>query len=162
MSNIVLRTSALAVALTGLALADLKACPEIKPAEKLTLKSHYTGKVIVDGARQIFLTVTMDSKKGGSGTLTFDPNIYENGTATQIAIHNIAIRMELVPNEDHAAKGRRLYALKRDGVDDFLGRARLQEEPARWFLAIPEEDGMPAWLILADHDGKFQDIIVLE
>ena len=150
MSNIVLRTSALAVALTGLALVDLKACPEIKPAEKLTLKSRYTGKVIVDGARQVTLSVTLDEKGGGLGSLTFDPNIYENGTATQIAIHKYLIRMQPVRDEEYAAKGRRLYELKREILEDSLGKDRLKDEPVRWFLVIPEKPGTPSWFVLAD------------
>jgi len=163
MLNIVSRSSALVVALMGLAFADLQACPEIKPAEKLTLKSHYTGKVLVDGARRVTLTLTLDSKTGGSGTLTFDPNTYfKNGSATQIAIHTIAIRADLVPNEDHAAKGRRLYELRRDEVDFLGGRSGLIAEPVRWYLAIPEKPGTPSWLILADEKGKFHDIIVIE
>jgi len=162
MLNIVLRTSALIVALTGLALTNLKACPEIKPAEKIEFKSRYSGKVILDGARQVKLWLVLDGKGGGSGVLTFDPNLYEDGSATQIAIKDIAVRAKLIHDENHAAKGRRLYELKIDTRVDQLLESKLRDEPVRWFLVVPEKKGMPSWFVLADKDGKFQDIIVME
>jgi hypothetical protein len=128
-----------------------------KSPETLTLKSGYSGKVLVDGARRVSLSVTLDEKGDGSGTLTLDPNIRDGARSTTIAIRDIPVRVRLVPDEGQAGKGRRLYELRRTGPE---GKA--EEGGERWFLAGPLKGGTPCWLVFADKDGKFQDILVLE
>jgi hypothetical protein len=162
MLNIVLRLGATMLALAGLDLTDLAACPVKEPAPTLTLKSRYTGKVIVDGARRITLMASLDAKGSGSGTLTFDPNIYDGTSATQIAIHPIAIRLHQVHDDEYAAKGRRLYEIKRDSREETIHKCSLALTPPRWFLVVPETKGQPSWLVLTDESGKFHDIVVLE
>jgi hypothetical protein len=156
MSKVLSRVSILVVALTGLVVVDLRARAEEAKAEKILLKSNYSGKRMIDGARRVILSATLDDKDGW-GTLSFDPNVYDGDTATQIAIEQISVRLELVQDDEHAAKGRRLYELKR--VEE---GCRIDVGPARWFLIKPLKAGQPAWLVFADKDGKFQDVLTLE
>jgi hypothetical protein len=128
-----------------------------KPSEKLDLKSGYTGKVLVDGARRVVLSVTLDDKGGGSGTLTLNPNIVAGGRSTLIAVRDIPVRLRLVQDEGQAGKGRRLYELQRTGPE-----GKVEEGGERWFLVRPLKAGAPCWLVFADKDGKFQDILMLE
>ena len=162
MLSIVLELVATVVALIGLALADLGACPLSPPPTTLTLKSHYTGKAIVDGARRITITATLDAKGGGTGTITFDPNTYTGTSATQIAIQSRAIRLEQVQDDEHAAKGRRLYAITIESRDETIHKRSLSLQKPRRFLVVPEAKGQSSWLVLTDESGKFRDIIVLE
>jgi len=157
MSNIVSRGAVLVPALVCLLVVELQLRAEDKPPEKLVLKSGYSEKVLVEGARRVSLSITLDEKGGGSGTLTFDPNIRNGETSTQIAIKEIPIRVRLARDEGQAGKGRRLYELRRAELE-----GQPEEERARWFLVRPLKEGMPCWLVLADKDGKFQDILVLE
>jgi len=160
MSNVLSRGGLVAAALVCFAVSGLpvRACPP--PPETLTLKSGYTSKVQIDGARQVVLSVTLDARGSGSGTLSFDPNILNEFGSTQIAIKDIPIRIELVRDDEPAAKGRRLYELKREVLDDSLGRARV--EAVRWFLVRPFKDGAPCYLVFVDKDGKFQDVLTLQ
>jgi hypothetical protein len=157
MSNILSRGVVLATALVCLVVVELQVRAEDKPPEKLALQSGYSGKVLVDGARRISLSVVLDEKGGGSGTLTLDPNIRDGERSTQIAIQEIPIRLRLAQGEGQAGKGRRLYELKRTGPE-----GQPEEGGERWFLVRPLKEGMPCWLVFADKDGKFQDILVLE
>ena len=161
MCNIVLWMSALAAVFVPLfsPTADRDAK---RPAAPLTLKSRYSGEIIADGARRVALTVMLDGKGGGSGTLSFDPNIYDANGATQIAIHQVAVRLNQVQDAAHAAKGRRLYEIKRDGRDEWFRKCGEVLEPARWFLVLPEKKDHPSWLVITDTAGKFQDIIVMD
>jgi len=125
--------------------------------ETLTLKSGYTGKMLVDGARRVGLSVTLDAKGDGSGTLKLDPNISDGAISTTIAVREIPVRVRLVADEGQAGKGRRLYELKRTGPE-----GKVEEGGERWFLVRPLKKGAPSWLVFADKDGNFQDILVLE
>ena len=157
MSNILARGGVLATALICLVVIELQLRAGYKPPEKLALKSGYSGKVLVGGARRVSLSVVLDEKGGGSGILTLDPNIWDGERSTAIAIREIPIRLRLAQDEGQAGKGRRLYELKRAGPE---GQA--EEGGERWFLVRPLKEGMPYWLVFADKDGKFQDILVLE
>jgi hypothetical protein len=161
MCNIVLWMSALAAIFAPLfhSAADRS---EKRPATPLTLKSRYSGEIIADGARRVTLTVTLDDKGEGSGTLSFDPNTYDAHGATQIAIHHVQVRLHQVKDAAHAAKGRRLYEIKREGRDEWLPTCGEVIVPARWFLVLPEKKDNTSWLVLTDTAGKFQDIIVME
>ena len=103
MANVFLRAGVLVV-LAGLAGGDPRARAEDRPNDSLTLKSGYSGKWLAGGARRVHLTVTLDEKGNGSGTLTLDPNIYEGAKATQIAIQKIPVRVRLA----HDRRGLRL------------------------------------------------------
>ena len=156
MANIVLRAGVLVV-LAGLAGGDPRVRAEDRPNDSLTLKSGYSGKWLAGGARRVHLTVTLDEKGNGSGTLTLDPNIYEGAKATQIAIQKIAVRVRLAHNEEAAAKGRRLYELRRSGEE-----GKVDETGEHWLLVRPLKAGAPSWLVFADMDGKVQDVLMLE
>jgi len=157
MSNVISRRGLLAAALGGVASLGLPAREKERPSETIHLKSDYSGKWLVSGARQVSLSVTLRATGNGSGTLTLDPNIYDRGMATQIAIHEISVRVELVHDDEQSAKGRRLYELKKTGLD---GKVEAGDE--RWFLLKPIREGMPCWLLFADRDGKFEEVLILE
>jgi hypothetical protein len=157
MSNVMSRRGALAAALGGIASLGLPARAKDRPTATINLKSGYSGKWLVAGARRVSLSVTLRVSGNGSGTLTLDPNIYEGGTSTQIAIHQIAVRVELIHDDEQSAKGRRLYELKQTGLDD-----KLEARRERWFLVKPIREGMPCWLVFADKDGTLQDVLIVE
>jgi hypothetical protein len=126
MSNILSRGVVLAAALICLVVVALPAPADNKPPAKRTLKSGYSGKVLVGGARQVSLSVALDELGGGSGVLTLDPNIRDGGISTQIAIQEIPIRLRLAQDEGQAGKGRRFYELKRtwpEGKEEVGGSA---------------------------------------
>ena len=157
MSNVISRRGLLAAALGGVASLGLPARAKERPSETIHLKSGYSGKWLVSGARRVSLSVTLRATGNGSGTLTLDPNIYDRGMATQIAIHEISVRVELVHDDEQSAKGRRLYELKKTGLD---GKVEAGDE--HWFLVKPIKEGMPCWLLFADRDGKFEEVLILE
>jgi hypothetical protein len=72
--------------LVCLVVVGLQAWADDQPPEKLTLKSGYSGKVLVNGARRVSVSMTLDEKGGGSGALTLDPNIVDGGASTTIAV----------------------------------------------------------------------------
>jgi hypothetical protein len=155
MSCILSRAVVLAVALICPVVVAPRVRADDKSSERLTLKSGYSGKVLVDGARSVSLSVTLDTKGGGSGTLTLDPNLRDGLKSTTIAIREVPVRLRLVQDEGQPGKGRRLYELKRT-------HAKVEEGGHRRFLVRPLKKGMPCWLVVADKDGKFQDILLLE
>ena len=160
MSKILSRTSVLAAVLLCLVVLNFRLCADERRPDKLTLKSGYSGKVLIDGARQIYLSATLDEEGKGWGKLAFDPNIREGNTSTQIAIQEIPIELRLVRGEEQAAKGRRLYEVKRSTPLDPMGKAK--EDGDHWFLVRPLKEGMPCWLVLAGKDGKVQDVLMLK
>src|SRR6476469_4732160 len=103
MSNVLWRMGVLVLLVE--AGGDLWVRAEDRSDDTLTLKSGYSGKWLAGGARRVHLTVTLDEKGNGSGTLTLDPNIYEGAKATQIAIQKIPVRVRLAHDEEAAAKG---------------------------------------------------------
>src|SRR5262245_2060167 len=157
MSNIMSRRGALAAALAGVALFQLPAQAADRRLEELTLKSGYSGNWLVSGARRVSLSVTLNHRGSGSGTLTLDPNIYDRGTSTQIAMHEIAVQVQLVQDDEQTAKGRRLYELKRTGLD-----GAVEHGGERWFLVRPIKERTPSSLIFADKEGKLHDVLMLE
>jgi hypothetical protein len=157
MSNILSRRSVLAAALGGVVATTLRVRADGKQLGKLNLASGYSGKILVDGARRVFLSATRDEKGEGSGTLTFDPNITDGIRSTTIGIRSIPIRLQLVRDEERITKGRRLYELTRTGAKD---EGEIGGE--RWFLIQPLKEGAPHWLVFADKDGKFLDTLMLE
>jgi hypothetical protein len=157
MANVMSRRGVLAAALGGIASLGLPSRAEERPTATINLKSGYSGKWLVAGARRVSLSVTLGASGNGSGTLTLDPNIYDRGTATQIAIHQIDVRVELIHDDDQSAKGRRLYELKKTGLD---GKVEAGDE--HWFLVKPIKEGMPCWLLFVDKDGKFEEALILE
>ena len=157
MWKIISRRVVLAAALAGGAILAFPAWAKDNTAEELTLKSAYSGKVLVAGARQVHLSVTLDEKGDGSGTLTLDPNLHERERSTTAAVRQIPVRVQLVRDEEQSAKGRRLYELKKTGPE-----GKLEEAGGRWFLVKPIREGTPCWLVFADQDGKFRDVVALE
>ncbi|HKA08583.1 MAG TPA: hypothetical protein VKD71_15095 [Gemmataceae bacterium] len=157
MSYVLSRTGVLAAALASFVLVDGPGRAEDKRGQELNLMSRYAGNVLVDGARRVSLSVTLDGKGGGSGTLTFDPNIYEGETATCIAVKYFKVRVEAVADAENETKGRRVYELKQTGPE---GKVETGDE--RWFLVRPIKGGADCWLVFADKDGKFRDILMLE
>jgi len=157
MSYVLSRTSMLAAALASFVLVAPPSRGDDRRGEELNLTSRYTGKVLVDGARSVSLSVTLDGKGGGSGTLRFDPNIYDGDTATQIAIKYVSVQAEVFADTEYESKGRRVYELKRKGEE---GKVETGDE--RWFLIRPLKDGVPCTLIFADKDGKVRDMVMLE
>jgi hypothetical protein len=146
----------LALALASFVLIDPPSRADDRRAEELNLTSAYTGKVLVDGARSVSLSLILDGKGGGSGALRFDPNIYDRETATQIAIKRVSVQVEVVADTEYQSKGRRVYELKRTGEE---GTVETGDE--RWFLVRPLKD-VPCSLIFVDKDGKVRDILMLE
>lgn len=156
MSNIISRRDVLAAALAGVVATKLQARADGKQLGRLDLKSGYCGKILVHGARRVTLSVTLDEKGGGSGTLALDPNYTDGIRSTAMAVQEIPVRLQLVRDEEQAAKGRRLYELRRAGDEDQV------EAGDRWFLIKPLKEGTPHWLAVADRSGKFQDMLMLE
>lgn len=119
--------------------------------QRLDLKSAYTGKVIIDGARQVHLKITIDDKGKGTGVLTFDPNMHDKLRSTEIALREIPVLVQLRDEQDE--KGRRLYDLSNT------------QEPAkgdRWMLVRPLKGGSPSWLMIFDKNGQFRDAVLVE
>lgn len=142
----------LATAMAGFAVLSAGA----KESEDLSLKSDYSGKFVVDGARRVFLTLTLDDKGNGSGTLSLDPNIVDEWGSTCIAVQTYSIRARVVESDEQAVKGRRLYELKKIGDEGIV-----EKGSARWFLIRPLKEGSPTWLVFADENGRFQDILAV-
>lgn len=157
MSNVLSRGVMPTAALVCLLAAQLQGRADHRQPDKLTLQSGYSRSVLVDWARQVSLSVVLDEKEGGSGTLTFDPNIHDEWGSTCIAIQDIPVRVRLVQDDGRAAKGRRLYELKPVGEE-----GRVSEGGEHWFLVRPEKAGLPCWLVFADKGGKFGDVLMLE
>lgn len=157
MQNTLSRTGVLAAVLACLAAIEPRVRADDTPAEMLTLKSGYSGKVLVAGARRIGLSVTLDEKGDGSGTLMFDPNIVDGLRSTTIAIKTIPVRIRLIRDEEHAARGRRLYELVMTGPE-----GKVVEGGERWLLVRPLKKDGPYSLIFEDKNGKVQDVLVLE
>jgi len=78
MSNFMSSAVVLAAALLGLAAVEFQVRADDRQPEKLTLQSGYSGEVLIAGARRVSLSVVLDRKGCGSGTLTLDPNIHES------------------------------------------------------------------------------------
>lgn len=149
MPNVVPFLSVIVAALASLSGPDFVASC-IQP-QRLALKSEYNQKPILDGARQIHLTVTLDDKGTGTGVLTFDPNIKHKGGSTEIALREIPVRVQLRDEQD--GKGRRLYDVSN------------MQEPAksdRWVLVRPLKGGSPSYLMIFDTNGKFRDAVLVE
>ena len=153
MMNVLRRTLALA----GLVAVGPPARADDKSAETLTLKSTYSDKKVVSDARQVRLSVKIDDKGNGSGTLTLDPNLHNDLGSTQIATTQIPVRVRVVLDDGRDAKGRRLYELKRVGDE-----GKVDEGGERWFLVRPLKTTVPAMLIFADDAGKFREVLTLE
>jgi hypothetical protein len=157
MSKIISRRVVLATALAGAVILKSPAWAKDKTSEELTLKSAYTGKVLVAGARQVHLSVTLDEKGNGSGTLTLDSNLHVGLRSTTAAVRQIPVRVQLVRDEEQSAKGRRLYELTESGPE-----WKVKYGDGRWFLVQPIREGTPCWLVFVDQDGKFRDLVALE
>lgn len=157
MSTVLSRAVVLVAALAGLVLVEGPVRAEDKPPQKLTLKSGYSGKPLVDGARRVRLSVSLDESGNGSGVLTFDPNVVDGKRSTAAAVREIPVQIQLTRDEEQTTKGRRLYELKKTGPE-----GKVEEGDHRWFLVKPLKEGTPCWLVIADKDGKVQDVLVLE
>lgn len=127
------------------------------PSETITLKSGYSPDWLVDHARQVHLSMTLNKTGSGSGTLTFDPNIHDEWGSTCIAIHEVRVQVRLIGDDGRDAKGRRLYELRPVGEE-----GKVVQDGERWFLVRPLKAGAPCSLVFADKDGKVQDILVVE
>jgi hypothetical protein len=153
MMNVLWRTLAMA----GLLAIGLPARADDKSAEALTLKSAYSDKKVISDARQVRLSVKLDDKGNGSGTLTLDPNLHNDLGSTQIAITEIPVRVRVVQDDGRDAKGRRLYELKR-----VVEEGKVDERGEHWFLIRPLKTTAPAMLIFADDAGRFREVLTLE
>ena len=153
MMNVLWRTLAMA----GLLAIGLPARADDKSAEALTLKSVYSDQKVVSDARQVRLSMKLDDKGNGSGTLTLDPNLHDQFGATQIAITEVPVRVRLTRDDGRDAKGRRLYELRPVGAE-----GKIDEDGDHWMLVRPLKAGSSSLLIFADKSGKFQDILTLE
>jgi len=153
--NVLWRAGVLVV-LTGV-LGGSGIWAEGRTGEQFELKSAYSKDPLVSGARQVHLTITLDDKGNGSGTLTLDPNIHDEFGSTCIAINNVPVQVRLVRDEGSAAKGRRIYELKRTGDE-----GKVEEGREHWLLIRPLKTGTPAALVFVDKDGKVQDVLMVE
>jgi hypothetical protein len=149
MTNVLWR----AIALAGLVAVGLPA----RADDTIAIKSPYSDKFLVPDARQVRLSVTLDDKGNGSGTLTLDPNIHDEFGSTCIAITDIPVRVRLVQADGRDAKDRRLYELKRVGEE-----GKVDEGGERWLLVRPLKAGTPQLLIFVGEGGKFHDVLTLE
>jgi hypothetical protein len=154
MANLLSR-GVLFAALVGLAAGQSRASACLPPGEQLTLKSAYSAKPLIDGARQVRLHLRLDAAGTGSGTLTLDPNIVDELGSTCIALDDIPVRIRLVADDDAAAKGRRVYELRRVEEE---GREGL----GTWLLIRPLKAGAPSSLVFLENDGKVRDVVVVE
>ncbi len=146
MPNVFAFVSVAAAAVAGLTGPDfVSRC--VHP-QRLTLKSAYSEKPLIDRARQITLAVTIDDRGNGTGVLTFDPNIRDAGASTDIALREVPVQVRLL--DEHDGTGRRLYALAAVGGGE------------RWVLVRPLKGGSPSVLMFADQDGKFRDAVLVE
>lgn len=150
------RAGIFVAALAGLAAVETSVRAD-GPAETITLKSDYSRDWLVDRARQVHLSMTLDKTGSGSGTLTFDPNIHDEWGSTCIAIHEVRVRVRLICDDARDAKGRRLYELRPVGEE-----GRVMEDGERWLLVRPLKAGAPCSLVFADKDGKVRDVLLLE
>jgi hypothetical protein len=142
---------------TGLIGAKPGALTEGRASENLALKSTYSKEMLVSGARQVHLSLKLDEKGNGSGTLTFDPNIHDEFGSTCIAINDVPVQVRLVLEDGSAAKGRRVYELKPTGNE-----GKVDDGREHWLLIRPLKAGAPAALVFVDKDGKVQDVLVVE
>jgi hypothetical protein len=131
-----------------------------RPQETLDLASAYTGRVLVDGARRVSLSLTLDDKGNGSGVLGLDPNVRDGDTSTAAAVLSIPVRVRLVRDEEQVAKGRQLYELSWAPRGD--GPEGAGPGPGgRWFLVKSLQKGAPCWLVFTGEDGVVQDVLTL-
>lgn len=121
------------------------------------LRSAYTGEVIIDSARRVYLTVAVNGSGDGSGTLTFDPNTVKGIMCTAVAVTPIRVKVELVKDEKYTVKGRRVYKLTRDD-----GEGERAKGEGHWLLVVPTNGGSAGSLVFLDQKGKFRDSIALE
>jgi hypothetical protein len=130
--------------------------PGTKEPEELALKSNYSPTVLVNGARQVRLKVTLDPKGRGTGTLETDPNFIDEWGSTCIAIQEYSVSIKLVESKEQTAKGRRLYEIRLRGDE-----GKVEDQP-RWFLIRPVVGNSPTLLVFVDDKGKFQDVLALQ
>jgi hypothetical protein len=154
MANVLSR-GVLVAALVGLLTGGLRSTACEPPGEQITLKSAYSAKPIIGGARQVRLALKLDAARSGSGTLTLDPNIIDELGSTCIALDVTPVHVRLIADDEATAKGRRVYELKRVEEE---GREGL----GRWLLIRPLKTGVPSSLIFVDNDGKVRDVVVVE
>jgi len=157
MRNVLTRTGILIAPLVTFAIVETRVRADAPSSDTVTLKSGYSREWLVDRARQVHLTVTLDKTGSGSGTLTFDPNVHDEWGSTCIAIHEVRVRVRLVSDDSRDAKGRRLYELRPIGEE-----GTVKEDGERWFLVRPLKAEAPGSLVFADKDGKVRDVLVLE
>jgi hypothetical protein len=154
MSNVLSR-GVLVAALVGFMAGEPRAAACLPPGEELTLKSAYSAKPTVDGARQVRLQLRLDAAGSGSGTLTLDPNIVDEFGSTCIALDESPVRIRLIADDEATAKGRRIYELKR--IED-----EGKEGLGRWLLIRPVKTGTPSSLVFVEKDGKVRDVVMVE
>jgi hypothetical protein len=149
MPNVFPLLSVAAVALAGV--VDAGFVSRCDHPQRLHLKSAYSPKPFLDGARQIHLNVTIDDKGNGRGVLTFDPNIHDKTGSTQIALREVPIKVRLLDEQD--GKGRRLYELT---------SLEAKKGGERWVLVRPLRGGTPSWLVFTEMGGEFRDAVPVE
>jgi hypothetical protein len=142
--------------LPAIVLGCLPVTDPVKPPEELTLKSSYSRKALVDGARQIRVNLKIDEKGNGTGTIELDPNSIEEWGSTCMAIQTLSVQVQLVDGDSQTAKGRRLYALKETRLDE-----RLRNQP-KFYLIRPTQAGASMMLVFVDDAGKFRDVVELK
>ena len=130
--------------------------PGTKEPEEVTLKSSYSPTILVDGARQLRLKVTIDPKGRGTGMLELDPNIIDEWGSTCIAVQEYSVSIKLVESKEQSAKGRRLYEIRVKGDEG------MPEGQPRWYLIRPVVGNSPTLLVFVDDKGTFQDVLSLQ
>jgi hypothetical protein len=117
---------------------------------QISLSSGYSRIGLLGGRfHSLQLSVTLDVKGEGKGTLTLDPNLAtvdvfgDITDITEIAVHPRAVTLAEVNVKDPA--GRRVYEIKGENL----------------FLVIPAT-GTTYRLIRRDEDGKNREVILLE
>jgi hypothetical protein len=145
----------LVAALVGLLASEPRSAACEPPGEQLSLKSAYSARPMINGARQVRLLLKLDAAGNGSGTLTLDPNITDGLRSTCIAFDESPVRVRPLADDEATAKGRRVYELKRVEEE---GREGL----GQWLLIRPLKAGAPSSLVFVEKDGKVRDVVMVE
>jgi hypothetical protein len=124
---------------------------------QLSLSSGYGGYRLLGGkAHSVHLSVTLDGKGGGKGTLSLDPNskVFDPfGVmigSTEIAVWDVPVTLEEVKVKDQPRGGPRSYEIQGHGL------------AKRLFLVLPAGGTATYRLVSADRNGSAGEVLLLE